>query len=263
MSTRRIPAPPFSGDDGRPDERLSAALLAYQTDPARLPDVLAALHRARVLAPVVAVAGDSETNAAGLRVDKTSDIAVPLLEGTDGRRALPVFTCVASLARWDPSARPVPVLGPRAAEVATAEGAEVLVLDPAGPVSAVLAAPELRALVEGRGRTPAYDDEELAGRVAAVLQTEPAVLAAWLLPARDVDARLAVRIAAGTDRPAGTGATGPAGTDDVDEVLLRRLAQRLGDLPGWAAAAVRGLDCALLPAGETPDRQPVFQRFLD
>ena len=251
MSTRRIPASPFSGDAGRPDERLGAALLAYRTDAGRLPDVLAALHRARVLAPVVAVAGESGTNDTGLRIDKSSDIAVPLLEGTDGRRALPVFTCVTSLARWDPSARPVPVEGPRAAQVAVAEGAEVLVLDPAGPISAVLAAPELRALVEGRGAVPSYDDGELAGRVAAVVRTEPVVLAAWLLPARDADARLALRV------------SDSAGEVEDVAVLLRRLAQRLGDLPGWAALAVRGLDCAVLPAGETPDREPVFQRFLD
>ena len=249
MSTRRLPVSAFSGDDGHPDARLAAALTAFAADPGRRPDVLAALHVVRVLAPVVALAGETGTTAAGLRVDKTSDIAVPLLEGNDGRRALPVFSGVASLARWDPGARPVPVEGPRAAQVAAAEGAEVLVLDPAGPISAVLAAPELRALIEGRGMVPAYDDKELAGRVAAVVETEPAVLAAWLLPQLDADARLTLHLAAGW--------TGPP-----DE-LLRRLAQRLGDLPDWAALAVRGLDCAVLPAGDTPDRPPVFRRFLD
>ena len=99
MSTRRIPVSAFREDDGAPDAGLVAALARFATDPAHRPDVLAALHAARVLAPVVATPDEVATGAAGLRVDKTSDIAVSLLEGNDGRRALPVFSGVASLAR--------------------------------------------------------------------------------------------------------------------------------------------------------------------
>jgi len=248
VSTRRIPASAFRDDDGRADARLTAALTGFSADAGRRPEVLAALHVARVLAPVVAVPGEVETGFAGLRVDKTSDIAVPLLGGTDGRQALPVFTSLDSLARWDATARPVPVAGPRAAEVAAAEGAGVLVLDPAGPITCALEAAELRALVAGRGITPAYDDEELATEVAALLQREPSVTAAWLLPAVGVDGRLVVRLAPGDGSVEGSDA-------------LRRVAERLGDLPSWAAHAVRGLDIASLPSGATPDRPPLFHRF--
>ena len=248
MSTRSIPHSAFRDDDGRADARLTAALTGFRADSGRRPEVLAALHVARVLAPVVAVPGEVETGVAGLRVDKTSDIAVPLLGGTDGRQALPVFTGLDSLARWDPTARPVPVAGPRAAEVAAAEGADVMVLDPAGPITCALEAAELRALVAGRGVTPAYDDEELAAEVAVLLQGEPSVTAAWLLPAVGVDVRLAVRLTPGD---------GP----DEGSDALRRVAERLGDLPSWADHAVRGLDIAVLPSGATPGRPPVFQRF--
>ena len=239
MADRRILPSAFDGDDGRPDVRLGKALEAFDADPGRLPEVLAALHATRVLTPVVALPGDT-----------TSDIAVPLLEGTDGRRALPAFTSLASLARWDPAARPVPVAGPKAAQVARAEGAAVLVLDPAGPVSCALGDPELRALVEGRGAVPGYDDEELAGCVVTLAAAEPAVLTAWLLPWRDVDARLALHV------------DESAAADDA-AALLRRLTQRLGDLPQWVALAVRGLDLTVLPGAETPARSPVFRRFLD
>ncbi len=250
MSTRRIPASAFRDDDGRADDRLTAALAGFAADGGRRPEVLAALHVVRVLAPVVARPREVGSGVAGLPVDTTADIAVPLLGGDDGRQALPVFSGLESLARWDPEARPVPVAGPRAAEVAAAEGAQVLVIDPGGPVTCVLEAAELRALGDGRGTTPAYGEAELAAQVAGAVQDEPTVTAAWLLPAVGVDAELAVRLAPGTGPGEGAAA-------------LRRIAQRLGDLPGWADHAVRGLDIAALASGASPDRRPVFQRLPD
>jgi hypothetical protein len=251
MSTRHIAASAFSDDDGAADTALAAALALFAADPARRPDVLAALHRARVLAPVVARPDEVGTGAAGLVVDKTADISVPLLEGTDGRRALPVFTGLGSLARWDPAARPVPVDGPRAAQVAAAEGAEVLVVDVAGPDSCVLAAPELRALVEGRGVVPAYDDDQLATELRSVLAAEPRVARAWLLPAPDVDARLTVRL------------VGDAGADGGATQLLATLARRVADLPRWADHGVRGLDVALAPAADPPAGPSLYRRPSD
>jgi hypothetical protein len=132
---RSIPDPGFAGDDGSADADLVAAVAAHAADPARLPEVLAVLHRARVLAPVVALLGETGTTAGGLVHDKTADIAVPVLVDPEGARALPVFTDLSALARWDASARPVPVAGPRAAQVALAEGAQALVLDLAGPLT--------------------------------------------------------------------------------------------------------------------------------
>jgi hypothetical protein len=230
-----IPDSGFAGDAGDADPVLAEAQRAYAADPARLPDVLAALHHARVLAPVVAVIGETATTAAGPTVDKTSDIALPLLVDPDGARAVPVFSCLETLARWDQSARPVPVEGPRAAAVAVAERAEALVLDVAGPMPVTLAGAEVQALAEGRAAIPAYDDEVLARQVAAVLASEPAVTAAWLGPGAGVDAVVTVSV----DRAA-----------DPGEVA-RRLAERLHAL---ARRGVRGLDLALRPAGAPEPR---------
>lgn len=223
---KRIPDPGFAGDDGSADPRLSTALLACAENPGRLPEVLAALHAARVLAPVVAVLGESGTTEAGLRVDKTSDIALPVLVSGDGERAVPVFTDLAAMARWEPTARPVPVEGVRAAAVALAEGAAALVLDLAGPASVTLGEPELRALVEGRGTVPAYVDPALSGAVAARLAGDEAVRAAWLEPWPGVDARLTFAVADAADAAA----------------VGARLADALRDLVG---TAVRGLEVAV------------------
>ncbi|MGH8892051.1 MAG: SseB family protein [Actinomycetes bacterium] len=244
--TKHLQASAFAGDDGSADPALVSALRAHAADDGRLPEVLAALHRSRVLAPVVAVLGESATTAAGLVIDKTADIALPLLDDGAGHRAVPLFSGLDALSRWDPSARPVPVEGPRAAAVALAEAAEAVVLDIAGPCPATLGHREVRALAEGRGTVPAYDDKALAHVLARVLAVEPQVLEAWIAPAAGVDARLTVAVAVGTD-------TAELGAWLADR--LRALADH----------AVRGVDLALTTdKGSPPGGLPVHhQASLD
>lgn len=231
---RRIPDPGFAGDTGAPDPALTAALAATAADAGRLPEVLAALHGCRLLAPVVAAPAESAVADSGLVVDKRADIAVPLLVSADGARAVPVFTGLDTLARWDPAARPVPVTGPRAAEVALAEAAEALVVDVAGPHPVTVGAPELRALAAGRGRVPAYADEQLRVAVHRALAGVPEVLAGWLTPWPGSDARLTVSLADGA----------------VPAAVAPRL---VSALPApLRSGGVRGVDLAVLGPGDSP-----------
>jgi hypothetical protein len=123
------------GDAGDADPALAAALAAYAEDPTREPEVLAALPEARLLVPVVAELGESETGPDGLVRDKSADMATVLMRGADGRLALLAFTGLEAMHRWDPDARPVPVPAPTAALAAMQDGAEALLLDVAGPVA--------------------------------------------------------------------------------------------------------------------------------
>src|SRR6266851_1292651 len=64
---------------------------------------------AATLAPVVArLAAAEMAGPAELRREKSSEMALPTVIGTDGRAARPAFTSAAALARWRPEARPVP-----------------------------------------------------------------------------------------------------------------------------------------------------------
>jgi hypothetical protein len=121
-------------DTGAADPALAAALAAYAADPAREPEVLAALAQARLLVPVVAALGEAETGPDGLVRDKSADMATVSMRGPDGRLALLAFTGLESLQRWDPDARPVPVPARTAALAALQDGAEALLIDLAGPV---------------------------------------------------------------------------------------------------------------------------------
>jgi hypothetical protein len=165
--TRSLPDPGFAGDDGAADEQLVAALAAYDRDrTGGRTAVLAVLQHCRLLVPVVAVLGEVEHDAAGLARDKTSDMATVLMRNRDGRSGLLAFTGLASLQRWRPDARPVPVRAADAARAAVQEGADALVVDVAGPVVFAVEDESLRALADG------FVLREVAGRHAWV-KVEP------------------------------------------------------------------------------------------
>jgi protein involved in temperature-dependent protein secretion len=149
VSARTIPDPGFSGDRGKPDAALAAALAAYAGGIGSQVDALAAVRGSRLLVPVVAVLGEVETDDHGLAHDKTSDMATVLLQGADGRMALLAFSGIPALQSWDPQARPVPVTARTAAQAALQDGAAAIVVDVAGPASFVVEGQDLEGLARG------------------------------------------------------------------------------------------------------------------
>jgi hypothetical protein len=160
---RSIPDPGFAGDDGSAAAALVQALQEYDADPdARHEVTLAVLQHQRLLVPVVAVLGEVDHDEQGRAHEKTSDMATVLMRGRDGRTALLAFSSTASLHRWDPSARPVPVTAARAAEAALQDGAAAILLDVAGPVPFVVETDDLRELADGH--TLLRFGDEVSGR---------------------------------------------------------------------------------------------------
>lgn len=146
---RTIPDPGFPDDDGSASEALAAALAAHAADSTGYADALAVVQDARLLVPVVAVLGEVEYDDRGLAHDKTSDMAAVLMQGADGRMALLAFSGNEALARWNPEARPVPVLASVAAQAAVQDQASALVIDVAGPATFVVEGDDLVAIASG------------------------------------------------------------------------------------------------------------------
>ncbi|MEU5461415.1 SseB family protein [Streptomyces althioticus] len=258
MANKNIPDSPFRDDDGTADPRLSAALAAWAEDGNAVGPVLEALKDARLLVPVVALLGEVEEGdeegreaagksgggrrGAGLRREKTSDMAVPTLKA-GGRTALPAFTSTDSLARWDPEARPVAVPLHQALQAAAHEKADTVVLDLAGPVPFELTGPTLLALAEGRTSTDPLKDPAVVEAVRNAVAAEPAVVRAHLGPGQ-ADGTLALVL-------------DPAAP--VAEAA-RVVAQRLAADETLRARLVRGLDLAVLPAEATPPGEPLYVR---
>lgn len=147
---REIPNPGYSDDDGSTPAAVAEALAGYAVDPG--PGryrAIAALQATRVLVPVVAILGDVEYDEHGHAHDKSSEMATVLTTAPDGRTGMLAFTSMATMAAWDPQARPVATALQSAAASGIQDGAAALVLDLAGPHQLVIEGPELTYVADG------------------------------------------------------------------------------------------------------------------
>lgn len=173
----------FDGDDGSADPELTAALTAYQRGHLDRFTLFSRLAGKRVLAPIVAVLGESEqagVSAAGVALtrDKDSDMALVTLVAGDGAKAVPVFTSTERLTAWGagagyPEARPVPISIELAAAASLQEQADALLLDLGSVEQFELTGSALRAFTAGRVPLPPDSDPEIVAALTAALRSVP------------------------------------------------------------------------------------------
>jgi hypothetical protein len=197
---RQLTGTGFDHDDGDGDPRLVRALSA----PADEAALVAAVHGARLLVPIVAAPGEVDESDA-LAVEKSTDMAVVTLTAPDGRRALPVFSSIEALQSWDGSARPVPVTSSRAAQAAVQERCDVMLLDLGRPESFVLRQSMVWALAMDREWVPAHEDPFVRAALGRAVAEEPDVVG-WSAeagePAGTGTLRLVLRLRPGLDAQA-------------------------------------------------------------
>ena len=239
---------PFRDDDGSADPRTAAALAAFGAGLGSEHAALTALASSRLLVPVVAVVAATEarnetegpgraqddpgtgTARAG-RGEHGSETSLPTVVGRDGRPAIPVFTCLDALARWDERARPVPAQAGLVWRAAV-DGSCAVVVDIAGPVPLAVEGARLAALADGRPVPRPYQDPDVLEAVRAAAAGQPAIAG--------------LRVAGGSgDDPA---AAGPAARGDADEGgdLQIELTLAAGYSPAAGDEAARLLGHALM-----------------
>ena len=114
---------PDTGPDiGAADPALVAAL--GSGDATR---ILPLLEGARLLVAVIAIPGEEQAS--------EGEMALALLESAGGERALPAFTSVEALSRWNAAGRPVPRAAAEVVAYALAESLSAVVIDPGAPHS--------------------------------------------------------------------------------------------------------------------------------
>lgn len=212
-------------DDGSAPPALIAALEGFRSGELGEAEVVTAFRASRLLIPLVAEAGDEGLSPHGFRVDKTQELSIVTVAGPDGRAVLPVFSSVAAMTAWNPTARPVPAAGPRVALAATSEGTELVVLDPTSDTEFAIRRPALWAIGQELPWMPSYGDRVVAEAFAASVAEEPSVQTVTLAPgdptARLLGPELVVQLAL---RPG------------LERAELDALVARLQDR--WAAASV-------------------------
>jgi hypothetical protein len=214
----------FRGDDGSAGPAVAAALAAFGAGQGTEHAALTALAASRLLVPVVAAGGGPGHH---------GEMSLPTLIGRDGRPAIPVFTCLDTLARWQPDARPVPEEAGRVWRAATADSAAV-VIDIAGPVPLAVDGARLAALAEGRPVPLPHQDPDVLAAVHAAAGSRPAICLLDVAPGQDgSDLVVRVTLAAGCAQAAGEHEMRLLG-----DGLLAQLGDRLRR--GIAIAAVGG-----------------------
>ncbi len=215
----------FSGDDGSAPAGLIEALTRFRSGSGSAAEVVDEFRRSRLLIPLVARLGESGVSDAGLTVDKSAELAIVTVAGPDGRTVMPVFSSVAAMAGWNPSARPVPADAVRVALAAASEATDLVVLDPTAETEFVIRRPAVWAIAQSRPWTPSFLDPEVAGALREVVAGEAAVVGVSTTSGdptatlRGAELAVEVRLIAGL---------GPA---EVASVVARLQA-------GWAASAV-------------------------
>lgn len=165
-----------ASDDGSADPRLLAALLAFREGSGDPVAVVDAYRTARLLIPLVAEKGDHGVGVHGFEVDKTQELSIVTVAAPDGRRVLPVFTSVASMARWDAAARPVPADGVRTALAAADDDTDLIVIDPGSETEFILRRPAVWAIAQGIAWEPSYSSPDVFAGLQASIGGELAVL---------------------------------------------------------------------------------------
>jgi hypothetical protein len=136
---------------------------------------------------------------AGRTGEKVSEMALPTLVGRDGRPAVIAFTCLDSLTRWRPAARPVPVPAHQVWQAGLQE-ASAVVIDVAGPVPLAVDGARLAALAGGQQVPLPHEDPDVRAAVRAALASETLITGAQLAgPGDGSDITLRVTLAAGCD----------------------------------------------------------------
>ena len=231
---RRFEPNPHKADDGSADPELWAALTAFRDGSADQVAVVDAYRRARLLIPLVAEKGalrpvgdlvepqEPEIGAGGLVVDKTQELSIVTVAAPDGRRVLPVFTSVTTMAQWDAGARPVPADGVRTALAAAADDTDLIVIDPGSPTEFILRRPAVWAIGQQQPWEPSFTSPDVFTGLQESVAGELAVLDFSVAPgdpgARLRGAELVVRLQLLT------------GLDKTElDAVLSRLARR------WAA----------------------------
>jgi hypothetical protein len=138
----------FAGDDGSANSELISAITKFQKGEAINEDVVAAFSKARLLIPLLADLGESETSEQGLRVDKSAELSIVTVGTPDDQNGLPVFSSVDAMKRWNPTARPVPSDAVRIAIAAASEGNTRIILDAEGPTEFAIRRPAIAAIAQ-------------------------------------------------------------------------------------------------------------------
>jgi len=186
---REFQSNPSVNDDGSAPAELIAAIDGFRAGALSEVDVIDTVRRVRFLIPLLARVEEPPAADFQSAAQKSSEFSIVLVSAPDGRRVLPVFSSVGTMARWNPAARPFPASGPRVALAAASEQTDLVVIDPGSRTEFAVRRPALWAIAKEHPWTPSFRDQVVLEEFLRLSAREDAVIALQLAPA-DPNARL-------------------------------------------------------------------------
>jgi len=182
---RKFDENPWAGDDGLSPRQIAEALIAEPFDKMRF---LESLRNQRLLIPLIAELGESEIGPHGQLVEKSADLGIVAVSTPDGKTAIPAFTSVAAMSKWNPESRPVPVSVEKLCLAAASEGHERVVVNPMTD-SRVVRRTQIAALAQGLNLTDVATDAEISQALEFAVSGTPQIISALAVDS-DPEARL-------------------------------------------------------------------------
>lgn len=180
----------FAGDDGSAPEEFVTAISGFRSGNLGQADVVDALRVSRLLVPLLAQLGDSEIGANGLKVDKSAELSIVTVKAPDDQDALVVFSSVAAMQRWNPSARPVPTDAIRVCLAAASQLSTRVVIDPGSETEFVLRRPAIARIAQSLDWQPAELNPSVRGVIERSVASESQVVD-FELRSADPEAKIA------------------------------------------------------------------------
>jgi hypothetical protein len=230
----------FAGDDGSAPKEFLNAIAGFRTGVKSQADVVDAIRSSRLLVPLLAKLGESEIGTNGLKVDKSAELSIVTVKAPDDQEALVVFSSVAAMQRWNPSARPVPTDAIRVCLAAASQLSTRVVIDPGSETQFVIRRPAIARIAQSLDWQPAELNPVVQKVVAESISGEQAV-SEFELQSLDPEARLA-----GAELEVAIRLFHGSSPQEVRE-LLERVSKRWSESEEFAQA-VDSVSIKLLPS---------------
>ena len=166
----------FADDDGKAPSRLIEVITAFRAGEVGAEEVVDQIRVSRLLVPLLANLGESETGAHGQKVDKSAELSIVTVKSPDDQDSLVVFSSVEAMSRWNKSSRPVPTDAIRIALAAASQMSTRIVLDPGSDTEFVVRRPAIAKIAQSLPWLPPERNEAVLKVLQDSIAGEPLVL---------------------------------------------------------------------------------------
>ena len=166
----------FADDDGTAPPELIEAITAFRAGEVGAEEVVDQIRVSRLLVPLLANLGESETGAHGQKVDKSAELSIVTVKSPDDQDSLVVFSSVEAMSRWNKASRPVPTDAIRIALAAASQMSTRIVLDPGSDTEFVVRRPAIAKIAQSLPWLPPERNEAVLKVLQDSIAGEPLVL---------------------------------------------------------------------------------------